>query len=279
MKEQFETLKRIQELSLTRGECETRGDSAHAEKLAGEIRALEEKLEPRVRALYERLRVSRQLFIAVMHNGNCSGCGMQVPVASARFVRSADRLVTCTTCGRILCDNAGAVASARAVEVRDEEVSSVRGIARFSGEGLMIPRLSSDTPAGAISELSEAMASGGFITDAAALTSRAVEREELLSTYMGEGVSAPHVRGVEGGSLAFALGISEKGIVWDDSGEKAHFVVLSAIPSAGSVFFLKLMSDLMSVFRRKAGREALLSASDPVSLWKALEKATCRVIR
>jgi mannitol/fructose-specific phosphotransferase system IIA component (Ntr-type) len=84
---------------------------------------------------------------------------------------------------------------------------------------------------------------------------------------------------VEGGSLAFALGISEKGIVWDDSGAKAHFVVLSAIPSAGSVFFLRLMSDLMSVFRRKAGREALLSAASQAALWSALDKATCRVIR
>lgn len=37
---------------------------------------------------------------------------------------------------------------------------------------------------------------------------------------------------------------------------KVNFVVLSAIPSAGSAFFLKLMSDLMSVFRCKAGRAA-----------------------
>jgi hypothetical protein len=39
------------------------------------------------------------------------------------------------------------------------------------------------------------------------------------------------------------------------------------------------MSDLMAVFRRKAGRAALLEASDPASLWAALDKATSRTIR
>lgn len=279
MKAQFDTLRRIQELSLTRGECEARGDAEHAEKLSAEIRGLEATLEPRVRALYDRVRASKPLFVVTMHNGNCSGCGMQVPVTTARFVRSADRLVTCSACGRILCDNSGAVSSARAAEIRSEEVSSVRGIARFSAESLMIPRLAAETPQAAIEELSKAMAANGFVTDAGELTKLALEREALLSTYMEEGVAVPHVRGVEGGSLAFALGISEKGIVWDDSGAKAHFVVLSAIPSAGSVFFLRLMSDLMSVFRRKAGREALLSAASQAALWSALDKATCRVIR
>jgi len=101
----------------------------------------------------------------------------------------------------------------------------------------------------------------------------------VLTTRMEAGVAVPHVRGVEGGSLAFALGVSKDGIVWDDSGEKVNFVVLSAIPSAGSAFFLKLMSDLMAVFRRKAGRAALLEATDASSLWAALDKATSRTIR
>jgi mannitol/fructose-specific phosphotransferase system IIA component (Ntr-type) len=279
MKAQFETLRRIQELSLTRGECEARGDAEHAGKLSAEIRELEAALEQRVRALYERVRASKPLFAVTMHNGNCSGCGMQVPVTAARFVRSADRLVTCSACGRILCGNSGAVSSARSAEIRSEEVSDVRGIARFSAESLMIPRLAAETPQAAIEELSKAMADNGFVTDAGELTKLALEREALLSTYMEEGVAVPHVRGVEGGSLAFALGISEKGIVWDDSGAKAHFVVLSAIPSAGSVFFLRLMSDLMSVFRRKAGRESLFSTTSKTALWNALDKATCRVIR
>jgi mannitol/fructose-specific phosphotransferase system IIA component (Ntr-type) len=123
------------------------------------------------------------------------------------------------------------------------------------------------------------MAANQYVSDGDELARLALEREAVLSTRMDHNVAVPHVRGVEGGSLAFALGISPKGIVWDDSGEKVNFVVLSAIPSAGSAFFLKLMSDLMAVFRRKASRTALLEAKDSASLWTALDKATSRVIR
>ena len=205
---------------------------------------------------------------------------MQVPVVSAKMVRMAQHLVTCTTCGRILHDNAGAVASSRKVEdVDDENVSKVRGVARFSDERLMIADLKATTMQDAIAELSRAMADGGFVSDGEALARLALEREAVLTTRMEAGVAVPHVRGVEGGALAFALGISRDGIVWDDSGEKVNFVVLSAIPSAGAAFFLKLMSDLMAVFRRKASRLALLEAKDSAALWTALDKATSRIIR
>jgi mannitol/fructose-specific phosphotransferase system IIA component (Ntr-type) len=280
MKKQLEALKRIQDLSLTRAECTSRGENAPADALTKEISALAETLEQRVLALYTRISASRPLFMSAMHNGKCSGCGMQVPDASARMVRTAAHLVTCTTCGRILYDNAGAVASSRKMEdVDDENVSKIRGIARFSSPALMVPELKAGTMEEAIAELSKAMADGGFVSDGDALARLALEREAVLTTRLEADVAVPHVRGVEGGSLAFALGISKKGIVWDDSGEKVNFVVLSAIPSAGSAFFLKLMSDLMAVFRRKAGRAALLEAKDSDGLWAALEKATSRTIR
>lgn len=280
MKRQLETLRKIQDLFLTRTECVAQENTENADALSKEIEALVDTLDQRVRALYTRISASRPLFMSAMHNGKCSGCGMQVPVATSRMVRMAAHLVTCTTCGRILYDNAGAVASARKVEVVDDDsISKVRGIARFSDKSLMIPDLKSATMEDAIAELSRAMADGGFVSDGEALARLAFEREAILTTRMEAGVAVPHVRGVEGGALTFALGISKDGIVWDESGEKVNFIVLSAIPSAGSAFFLKLMSDLMAVFRRKASRMVLSEAKDSASLWQALDKATSRIIR
>lgn len=280
MKRQLETLRKMQDLALTRAECVACENVANADALTKEITELADTLDQRVRALYARISAARPLFMSALHNGKCSGCGMQVPDATARMVRMAAHLVTCTTCGRILYNNAGAVASARKMEeIDDENVSKVRGIARFSAEPLMIADLKASTMQEAIAELSTAMADGGFVSDGAALARLALEREAILTTRMEAGVAVPHVRGVEGGALAFALGISRDGIVWDDSGEKVNFIVLSAIPSAGAAFFLKLMSDLMAVFRRKASRLALLEAKDSASLWAALDKATSRIIR
>ena len=280
MKVQIETLKKIQDLVLTRSECLAREKSADAEMLTNEISKLADTLDERVRTLYMRISASRPLFMAAMQNGKCSGCGMQVPVVSVKMIRTAQHLVTCSTCGRILHDNSCAVVSSRKVEDADDEnVSKVRGVARFSDEKLMIADLKAATMQEAVSELSCAMEEGGFVSDGEALARLAVEREAVLTTRMEAGVAVPHVRGVEGGALAFALGISKNGIVWDDSGEKVNFIVLSAIPSAGAAFFLKLMSDLMAVFRRKASRLALLDAKDSASLWAALDKATSRIIR
>ena len=280
MQKQLDTLRRIQDLSLMRAECVARGAKEKVATIDQEVTVLVEMLEPRIRALYSRLSATKPLFMAAMHNGICSGCGMQVPDAAARMVKIAAHLVTCTTCGRILYDNAGALASARQkVSMDADEVPKERGIARFSAEALMVPNLKAKTAQAAIEELAHVMAENGFVSNGDELVRLALEREAVLSTRMDEGAAVPHVRGVEGGSLAFALGVSPAGLVWDDSGEKVNFVVLSAIPSAGSAFFLKLMSDLMGAFRRKPSRTALLQATDPAMLWKALERATCRIIR
>lgn len=281
MKEQLETLRKIQDISLTRAECIAHGDSAHAEQLSSEMSALAATLEPRIRELYIRLSASKPLFMAALHNGNCSGCGMQVPAAAVRMLRIGEHPVTCATCGRLLYENKGAVASARQIKApeNEDEVSKVKGLARFSSEVLMIPGMDAKTPQEAIAVLAHAMAENGYVSNGDELTRLALEREALLSTRMNDGAAVPHVRGVEGGALTFALGVSPDGIVWDDSGEKVHFVVLSAIPSAGSAFFMKLMADLMAAFRRKSCRTDLLAATDSKALWRTLVNATKRVIR
>lgn len=281
MKGQLDTLRRIQDITLARAECAARGDSAHAERLGGEIAALADTLQPRIRELYGRLSATRPLFMAALHNGNCSGCGMLVPAAAVRTLRLGEHPVTCATCGRLLYENKGAVASARrpSVAESDDEVSKVKGLARFSSEALMLPCMKAKTPQEAIGQLAHAMAENGYVSDGEELTRLALEREALLSTRMNDGTAVPHVRGVEGGSLTFSLGVLPGGVDWDDSGEKVNFVVLSAIPSAGSAFFMKLMADLMAVFRRKSCRAGLIAAKDSATLWRTLVNATRRVIR
>jgi mannitol/fructose-specific phosphotransferase system IIA component (Ntr-type) len=116
-----------------------------------------------------------------------------------------------------------------------------------------------------------------FIANADNLVSQALERESILSTAVGEGLAFPHVRGVEGGGLTLAMGVSEKGIDWD--GEKVHIVFLSAIPVAVSAFYLRLMAGLTQAFSKEANRKAIVSAADSAALWKALQKATRTTVK
>lgn len=141
----------------------------------------------------------------------------------------------------------------------------------------MLVDLQADTREGAIVALAKAMEDNKFIANADNLVSQALERESILSTAIGDGVAFPHVRGVEGGGLTLAMGISKNGIDWD--GEKVNIVCLSAIPVAVSAFYLRLMSGLTQAFSKEPNRNALLTATDRASLWKALQKATRTTVK
>ena len=275
MKSQINILRQLQELVLTRDEHNQTGDGSHLDALNDSIDALRSKLNPQVAALYGRLYQKSHIVISAMSNNCCAVCGMQVPIAQGQQVRLAQHLVTCSSCGRMLfADDADAAHNV--AEVEKEDVPKV-GISRFSAEELMVVDMDAKTREDAISRLAEKMEEAGFISNADSLISAALERESVLTTAMEDGLAFPHVRGVEGGGLTLALGVSKKGVDWD--GEKVHIVFLSAIPVAVSAFYLRLMSGLMQAFSKEANRKAVLSAESGAELWKALCKATRTTVK
>jgi mannitol/fructose-specific phosphotransferase system IIA component (Ntr-type) len=118
------------------------------------------------------------------------------------------------------------------------------------------------------------MESNRFVSNAPALVQLAMQRENVLSTAMGDGLAFPHVRGVEGGGLTLALGISPEGIEWDGEGTKVHVVIFSVIPVAVSAFYLRLMANLTDAFKKKENLELVKSSANSGELWKNIVKAT-----
>ena len=275
MKSQINTLRQLQDLVLTRDEHHQTGDGSHLDDLNESIAALQDKLEPQVKGVYDRLYKKSHIVMAAMSNGCCAACGMQVPIAQGQQVKLAQHLVTCSSCGRILFEVEEDAARNVAEKGERDEVKT--GISRFSAEELMVVDLGACTREDAISKLASAMESGHFISHADSLVTSAMDREAMLSTAMGEGLAFPHVRGVEGGSLTLALGVSKEGIDW--AGEKVHLVFLSAIPVAVSAFYLRMMSGLAQAFNKSSNREAALAAGTPAELWKVLVKATRSTVK
>ena len=138
----------------------------------------------------------------------------------------------------------------------------------------MVADLKATTPAEAIDELSKIMEEKKFISAADKLVQSALEREAVLSTAMENGLAFPHVRGVEGGGLTLAMGVSKKGIPWDDAGKVVNIIFFITIPTAVSAFYLRLMSGLTETFLKEQNRENILAAKNSEELWKALLKAT-----
>ena len=275
MKSQINTLRQLQELVLTRDEHHQTGDGSHLDALNDSIAALQQKLDPQVAGLYDRLYKKNHIVISAMTNNCCAVCGMQVPIAQGQQVRLAQHLVTCSSCGRILF--AADEDAARNVSEAPDHDNPKTGISRFSAEDLMVVDLGSVSREEAIAKLAGVMEQAKFISSAENLVTAALERESVLSTALGDGLAFPHVRGVEGGGLTLALGISKEGIDW--AGEKVNIVFLSAIPVAVSAFYLRLMSGLMQAFSKDAGRKAVMAATDSAALWKALQKATRATVK
>lgn len=278
MKSQINILNQLQELVLTRDEHHRIGDGSHMEALDRSIDTLVDKLEPQPKALYQRLYKKDHVVMSPMVNGCCAVCGMRLPISQVQQVCLAKTIQWCSSCGRMLYEEEeDAPRSVAEKPLRGEPRKT--GISRFSAEELMICDLKAETKEEAIRELADVMVTNRFVSNAGALVAAAMDRENILSTAMGEGLAFPHVRGVEGGGLTLAFGYSKKGIVYDDAGSKVHFIFFSVIPVAVSAFYLRLMSGLTTAFGKKENRDLLAAAQTPAELWKAFMRATRHTIQ
>ena len=274
MKNQINLLNQLQELVFTRDELHQAGDWSHTDALDRSIDDLSAKLDPQPRALYQRLYKKSHIVMAPMSDGCCAVCGMRLPISQVQQVRMAKTLQTCSSCGRMLY-NEEEDAPRYIGEKPTRGEPRKTGISRFSAEELMVCDLKGNTTEAVIGELAQAMSVNRFVSNPTALVEAAMERESVLSTAVGTGLAFPHVRGVEGGGLTLALGVSKKGFKYDAAGTIVHLVFFSVIPVAVSPFYMRLMSVLAEAFSKEPNRAALLSAAkSSAELWKAFMKTT-----
>lgn len=269
-------LLQLQELVLILDEHKATGDGSHLDRLAKNIEELANGLPQSTRDFVMRLVKKDHIVMAPMHNGSCAICGMRLPLGLVQSVRQAhdlksEEIQTCPSCARILYESLEAARWVGEAHSRTEPRKV--GIARFSAQSLMVPNLKAAKRDDAIIELANAMQDARFIDDASKLVAPAIERENILSTGMENGLAFPHVRGVEGGGLTLAVGTSKKGIKFDDE-HTANIICFLTIPTAVSAFYLRLVAGLTDAFMKAPNRESILEAATQEDLWKALIKAT-----
>ena len=266
-------LAQLQELTLIRDEQQSAKRDHHLERLNESIRQMTAELPRDVRQTFVKLQKRNPIAIAPISDGNCSVCGMKLPISLVQLVRQAEELHSCPNCARIL--YAPQSAPRRVGQKTRRTAPRKVGIARFSSESLMVPRLAATDKEEAIRELAYKMESEGFVDNADLLTEDALRREAIVSTAIEKGLAFPHVRGVEGGGLTLALGVSEKGIDFNaEDGSPTHVIFFIVIPTAASAFYLKLLAGLSRTFSSEKNRNAVMAETDPGKLWKTLVKVT-----
>ena len=267
----------LQELTLIRAEQRAHKQEQRLDELDASITSLTTQLPPDIQGLVGRMQKRDTLIIVPMSNGTCTGCGMKLPTSHVQQVRVSNDLQVCPICTRILYYQDVLPRNIARAPGRSEPRKA--GIARFSSPQLMIPRLKASTRDEAIRELATQMQSAGFIDNADKLVDAALQREAMASTALDHGLAFPHVRGVEGGGLTLGLGISNKGIKFDSRDKVlTRIVFFIVIPTAASVFYLKLLAGLAETFSDAEARKALQAEEEPEKLWKALCKLTKKTI-
>lgn len=268
-------LLQLQELVLVLDEHRATGDGSHLSRLTQNVEDLAEGLPANIKGFVQRLLKKDHILMAPMHNGACAICGMRLPIAQVQTVRQGKELLTCPSCARILYESND---SARWVgEVHSRSEPRKAGIARFTAPSLMVPDLKAKTRDEAILELANAMQDARFVDDAGKLVTAAIERENILSTGMENGLAFPHVRGIEGGGLTLALGTSKNGVQFNEN--KVNIICFLTIPTAVSAFYLRLVAGLAETFGKTQNRTAIISASTPDMLWKTLTRVTRTTIK
>lgn len=268
----------LQELILIRDEQRVAGTTNHLEQLNNSISAMSGQLLGDTRTHFEKLHKKDHIVIVPVSDGICAACGMRLPISLVQAVRIGRDIHNCPNCARMLFYPEAAPRRVGKAPRRTDPQKV--GISRFTSHTLMIPKLESDDKEGAIRELAYKMEYEGFVDKAEKLVEEALRREALVSTAVDHGLAFPHVRGVEGGGLTLALGLSPKGIKFRENAEEvSKLLFFMVIPTAASAFYLKLLAGLTETFMKPENRKTLLAEKDPEKLWKALAKVTRATIK
>lgn len=277
MKTILSQLIQFQEFNLIRTEQKTQRHGVAIEALESSIDKIGKQLPPDIRQMITRMLQRDSIFIVPVAQSVCAGCGMKLPISLIQLVQRAQQLQHCPTCARILYFPDNPSRTETQPSRRSEPPRA--GMARFSGPALMIPRLQATDRDGAILELAERVRDEGYVTDADKLWKAALRREAIVSTALDHGIAVPHVRGVEGGGITLALGISAKGIRFDDSDKPlTRMIFFLLIPTTASAFYLKLIAGIAETFIDAEARKTIMALDSPEKMWKALIKLTRKTI-
>ena len=123
------------------------------------------------------------------------------------------------------------------------------------------PDMTSITKTDAIKELVALLKRAGAITDEASVARVVLEREELGTTGIGEGIAVPHGKSEAVDKLIAAFGRSEKGIDFESVDKQPvhlFFLLVAPIDSAGP--HLMALARISRLLKNKNFRSGLMEA-------------------
>lgn len=133
---------------------------------------------------------------------------------------------------------------------------------------MVVPALQATEKRGILEELAYSMAARHPRIDRATLARVLIEREQLASTAIGEGVAIPHGKLSTVGEIVACLGRAPTGVDFDSmDGQPTYLFFVLVAPESSTGAHLKALARISRVFKDPEFRRRLLAASDAESMY------------
>lgn len=160
-------------------------------------------------------------------------------------------------------------------------MNDLLGISHFSDyvkPSQIIADLKAKDKVHAVEELLDVLAKQKLIRNKKLLLTRLIDRENLDSTALGEGIAVPHARVETGGDIAIAVGRSEPGIDFDAiDKKKIHLIILIVWNPSLPGLFNHLFAGLAQFLRKSGFRDRLFASHDKTELYNVLSEIELRL--
>jgi fructose-specific phosphotransferase system IIA component len=124
-----------------------------------------------------------------------------------------------------------------------------------------------------IKEMVDVLVKSGKVKDKKRMVQTLLEREELGSTGIGQGIAIPHGKSDTVADLTAAFGLSQEGISFDAlDGETVHIFFLLVAPEGAAGAHLKALARISSLLKDKYFRKSLLGAKNPEEVIKIIRE-------
>jgi PTS system nitrogen regulatory IIA component len=133
---------------------------------------------------------------------------------------------------------------------------------------MVVPALQATEKRGILEELANYMGARNTRIDRATLSRVLIEREQLASTAIGEGVAIPHGKLASVGEIVACLGRATAGVEFDSmDGQPTYLFFVLVAPESSTGAHLKALARISRVFKDPEFRRRLLAASDAEAMY------------
>lgn len=124
----------------------------------------------------------------------------------------------------------------------------------------------------AIEELARVFEKSSLCGDIDSLVNALREREGIMSTGIGAGIAIPHAKIASVSEMAFAIGISGKGIDFDSmDGHPVNLIILVIAGEKQHKDYLRLLSNIMAILKKDPVKEKIIKASSSEEILQILK--------